>query len=68
MKATPDDGRLHGDLPGMSAATAATHVPATATMLVSGFGSVGYLKAVPTALAESDRDLALTVVSEGSVG
>lgn len=64
----PDDGRIHGDLPMATAATAASHVPSTATMLVSGFGSVGYPKAVPTALAESDRDLALTIVSGGSVG
>jgi succinyl-CoA:acetate CoA-transferase len=37
-------------------------------VLVSGFGSVGYPKEVPLALARSDRDLSLTLVSGGSVG
>jgi succinyl-CoA:acetate CoA-transferase len=60
--------RLDGDLPVTSAADAADHVPETATVLVSGFGSVGYPKEVPLALAESDRDLSLTIVSGGSVG
>jgi succinyl-CoA:acetate CoA-transferase len=62
------EARLRGDLPVTDAASAADHVPDDATMLVSGFGSVGYPKAVPLALAEADRDLALTVVSGGSVG
>lgn len=46
----------------------AAEISADATLLVSGFGSVGYPKAVPTALAASDRPLSLTVVSGGSVG
>nr|WP_245781395.1 acetyl-CoA hydrolase/transferase C-terminal domain-containing protein [Halopelagius inordinatus] len=50
------------------AETAAEAVADDATLLVSGFGSVGYPKAVPEALAESGRDLSLTVVSGGSVG
>jgi len=66
------EARLTGDLPVTDAASAAEHVPDDATMLVSGFGSVGYPKAAPLALADSardgDRDLALTVVSGGSVG
>ncbi|WP_424019164.1 acetyl-CoA hydrolase/transferase C-terminal domain-containing protein [Halorientalis pallida] len=62
------DQRIEGELPVTDAASAAADVPADATMLVSGFGSVGYPKAVPLALAESDRDLSLTVVSGGSVG
>jgi len=56
---------------GVSARTpeaVAAEIPADATLLVSGFGSVGYPKAVPTALAASDRPLSLTVVSGGSVG
>jgi succinyl-CoA:acetate CoA-transferase len=60
--------RLHGDLPVVDAATAAAEVPDDGTVLVSGFGSVGYPKAVPEALAESERDLSLTVVSGGTVG
>ena len=63
----PDD-RLHGDLPLTDAATAAGEIAAEATLLTSGFGSVGDPKAVPEALAESGRDLSLTVVSGGSVG
>ena len=65
------DGRLHGDLPVTDAAAAAEHVPGDAAMLVSGFGSVGYPKAVPRALADAahaGRDLSLSVVSGGSVG
>ena len=60
--------RLSGNLPVVDAETAAAGVGADDTMLVSGFGSVGYPKAVPLALADSDRDLSLTVVSGGSVG
>lgn len=60
--------RLAGDLPVASAETAATAIPADATVAVSGFGSVGYPKAVPRALAADDRDLRLTVISGGSVG
>ena len=62
------DERLHGHLPRTDPASAAGEIAADATVLTSGFGSVGYPKAVPEALAESDRDLALTVVSGGSVG
>jgi succinyl-CoA:acetate CoA-transferase len=63
-----DDSRLVGDLPVVSADTAADHVGDTDTLVVSGFGSVGNPKAVPEALAQSGRDLALTVVSGGSAG
>jgi succinyl-CoA:acetate CoA-transferase len=52
----------------MSAAAAADEIPDDATIGVSGFGSVGYPKAVPLALAESGRDLELTIISGGSVG
>ena len=51
----------------MSATDAAALVPATATLLVSGFGGVGYPKLVPEALAAgASRDL--TVISGGGVG
>ena len=63
-----DNPRVEGDLPVVDAATAAAEIPAEASLLVSGFGSVGYPKAVPLALAESGRELSLTVVSGGSVG
>lgn len=50
------------------ATTAAARIPPDATVLTSGFGSVGYPKAVPLALADSDRELSLTIISGGSVG
>ncbi len=59
---------MHGQVPRCNAATAADEIGDDDTVLVSGFGSVGYPKAVPVALAESDRNLSLTVVSGGSVG
>jgi succinyl-CoA:acetate CoA-transferase len=47
---------------------AAEEVPDDGTLLVSGFMSVGYPKAVPGALAESGRDHSLSIISVGSVG
>lgn len=64
----PVERRLHGDLPIVDAASAAAAIPTDATVLTSGFGSVGYPKAVPLALADDDRDLSLTVVHSGNVG
>jgi len=68
--ALPD--RVTGDVPVRDAAVAAAAVADDATLAVSGFGSVGYPKAVPRRIAEAaatgDRDPALTVVSGGSVG
>lgn len=61
-------GRIEGDVPLVDTSVAAEAVDDDATVLVSGFGSVGYPKAVPLALADSGRDLSLTVVSAGSVG
>lgn len=46
----------------------AESIPDDAVLAVSGFGSVGYPKAVPLALAKSKRNLSLTVISGGSVG
>jgi succinyl-CoA:acetate CoA-transferase len=60
--------RIADGLPEQSAEQAARGIPADAVVAVSGFGSVGYPKAVPLALAENDRDLALTIESGGSVG
>jgi succinyl-CoA:acetate CoA-transferase len=63
--------RTEGAVPVTDAATAAAVVSDEATVAVSGFGSVGYPKAVPSALATAateGRPLALTVVSGGSVG
>lgn len=63
--------RFDGDLPIVDAADAAALVGAEDTVVVSGFGSVGDPKAVPSALADRARgadDLALTVISGGTVG
>lgn len=60
--------RLQGAVPEMSAAAAAEQIPPDATVVTSGFGSVGYPKAVPLAIADSDRRRSLTVITGGSVG
>lgn len=71
-KRPPDRGpvehRLHGELPVTDAETAAGRIHEDATVLTSGFGSVGYPKHVPLALADSDRNLGLTLVHSGNVG
>ncbi|WP_435073941.1 acetyl-CoA hydrolase/transferase C-terminal domain-containing protein [Halorubrum sp. HHNYT27] len=64
----PVETRLHGDVPIVDAASAAAAIESDATMLTSGFGSVGYPKEIPLALASSSRDLSLTLVSSGKVG
>ncbi|MFC4360488.1 acetyl-CoA hydrolase/transferase C-terminal domain-containing protein [Halobium salinum] len=60
--------RLGGDLPVVDAETAAAGIGTEDTLLTSGFGRAGYPKALPLALAASDREFSLTVVSGGSVG
>ncbi len=65
---TVPDERVASGLPVVDAEQAAAEVPDEATLVTSGFGSVGYPKAVPAALARSGRDLSLTVVSGGSAG
>ncbi|RKD89337.1 acetyl-CoA hydrolase/transferase C-terminal domain-containing protein [Halopiger aswanensis] len=64
----PVEQRLHGDVPVVDATEAATSINTDATVLISGFGSVGYPKEIPLALVEDDRDLSLTVVHSGNVG
>lgn len=63
-----DHKRFTGELPRVDAATAADLVATDATMAVSGFGSVGYPKATPTAIREADAEYGLTVISGGSLG
>ncbi|MFB6184225.1 MAG: acetyl-CoA hydrolase/transferase C-terminal domain-containing protein [Haloarculaceae archaeon] len=63
-----DGSRIDPSLATTTAAEAAASVDADATVATSGFGRVGYPKAVPVALADDDVDRSLTVVSGGSVG
>ena len=62
--------RVEGDLPVRAASDVAADVEPGTVLGVSGFGSVGYPKAVPLALAEraDAGDLDLTVGSGGNVG
>jgi len=60
--------RVGGTIPFATAEDVATSIPADGALAISGFGSVGYPKAVPKCLAKDDRDLALQIVSGGSVG
>lgn len=62
------DERIDGEVPITTAPEAAERVPDDGVLCVSGFGSVGYPKAVPLALAADDRERSLTVVSGGSTG
>jgi succinyl-CoA:acetate CoA-transferase len=64
----PVERRLHGDVSTVDAEAAAVAIDPDATVLTSGFGSVGYPKAIPLALASSSRDLSLTLVASGNVG
>ncbi|KKF40105.1 acetyl-CoA hydrolase [Halorubrum saccharovorum] len=64
----PVESRLHDDVPIVDAESAAAAIAPDATVLTSGFGSVGYPKAIPLALASSPRDLSLTLVASGKVG
>lgn len=61
------ESRINGGVSTLSATDAAESVPFEATLLVSGFGGVGYPKRVPEAIADgADREL--TVVSGGGIG
>lgn len=60
--------RLDGDLPLRTAEEAVTEIPENGIVATSGFGSVGYPKAVPHALAQDTETRSLTVISGGSVG
>lgn len=63
-----NEPRIHGTTSPSDPADVAALIPRDATIATSGFGSVGYPKEVMIALAESSRDLSLTIVSGGSVG
>jgi succinyl-CoA:acetate CoA-transferase len=60
-----DDTRIQGDPTIATAGEAAGLVEDGSTVLLSGFGSVGYPKAVPERLIDHED---LTVISAGSVG
>lgn len=60
--------RVEGNLPFAAPDEVANTIPSDARLAVSGFGSVGYPKAVARELAVDDRDFALQIVSGGSVG
>jgi succinyl-CoA:acetate CoA-transferase len=62
------DSRIHGERSPTSAEAVARIIDRDAVLGVSGFGRVGYPKAVPEALADRDGDYTLTVVSGGGVG
>lgn len=62
------EDRFEGELPLVTAEEAAEFVPSGGVMATSGFGSVGYPKAVPEAIAAADDDRELTVITGGSVG
>lgn len=64
----PIQSRIHDDVPLVDAEMAAASIADNATILTSGFGSVGYPKELPMALADSGRDLSQTLVSSGNVG
>lgn len=59
--------RFTGDLPFTTAETALDAIPSEGCLATSGFGSVGYPKAIPAALAEAGTRT-LTVITGGSVG
>lgn len=60
--------RLHYDHPVSSAEEAARDIRSDDTLLISGTGGVANPKAIARALATSNRDLNLTIVSGGTVG
>ena len=60
--------RFHGDVPIRTAEEAAELVPEDAVVATSGFGSVGYPKAVPEAIAAAGERRGLTILTGGSVG
>lgn len=60
--------RLDGSVSTSDPDEVARTIPPDGSLAISGFGSVGYPKALPRSLASSARDLSLTVVSGGSVG
>lgn len=65
---TRERPRLDGSFPTSDPDEVAQTISPDGSLAISGFGSVGYPKALPESLASSGRDLSLTVVSGGSVG
>lgn len=63
----PDEAIADGLLV-VTAEEAASHVGKEATVLMSGFGGVGYPKLIPETLATDNSDRSLTVLSGGGVG
>lgn len=61
-------GRIDDGISVLAAQDTAETIDVNATVAVSGFGSVGYPKAIPEALADDPRELELTIVSGGGVG
>lgn len=68
MSFDPGGGRIQASVPQLSAADAAETIGPDDIILVSGFGGVGYPKAVTPAIADRDDELSLTVISGGGVG
>lgn len=60
--------RLAADVPIIDPATACAEIPTDGTVLFSGFGSVGYPKRIPEALAADGDAYELTIVHSGKVG
>ncbi len=60
--------RINTDVAIRPASDVANEIGSDDVILVSGFGRVGYPKAIPLALAKSGRDLNLTIVSGAVVG
>lgn len=60
--------RFVNEVPLKSYTDAANLVPKEGVIATSGFGSVGYPKEIPEALAAADKDRSLTVLTGGSVG
>jgi len=68
MDDTTPLSRLEADLPLLDPEDAAATLSADATILFSGFGSVGYPKRIPEVIAADGDAYDLTIVHSGKVG